>query len=113
MTQTVFQGPAVLIGYEYALQLAADAPVFAQGASFAAQIRARLLVTKAIATLSSAGGTLIRMGDTIQVLRIPTEVFAQMTPGSVLLDVVRQWVRVPHGGYDARSLATERMEWFR
>ena len=97
MTQTVFQGPAVLIGYEYALQLAVDAPVFAQGASFAAQIRARLSATKPIATLSSAGGTLIRMGDTLLVLRIPTEVFAQMTPGSVLLDVVRQRVCLQYG----------------
>ncbi len=72
-----------------------------------ASIRARLSATKPIATLSSAGGALIRMGDTLLVLRIPAEVSAQMTPGSVLLDVMRQWVRVQHGDHDACRLASD------
>lgn len=89
MTNEVFQGPAVLIGYEYVLQVEAEAPLFADGAAFTAQVRAKLSAAAPIATLTSAAGELIRKSDTTLEIRIPPAITAQMQVGSVLVDVVR------------------------
>lgn len=100
MTQTVVTGPAVLVGYEYAVQIAADAAIFIPTATFAAQLRSRLSEPEPLATLSTATGTLIRISDTVLEIRISAMTTAQMAPGSVLLDVVRTDLTPPqHLGF--------------
>ena len=89
MTSDVFQGPAVLIGYDYALQVETQAPLFPQGATFTAQVRVRLSDAAPIATLTSAAGDLIRKSDTTLEIRMAPAITIQLQVGSVLVDVVR------------------------
>ena len=89
MTNTVTQGPAILIGYEYVLQVEADAPLFPDGADLTAQVRPKLSATTPIATLTSAAGNLIRKSDTTLEIRIAPEDTVQMVVGSVFVDVIR------------------------
>ena len=85
----VQEGPAVLIGYEYVLQIEAEAPLFAEGAAFTAQVRPRLSAAEPTATLTSAAGELIRKSDTTLEIRISPATTARMQVGSVFVDVVR------------------------
>ena len=89
MSTTTFEGPAILIGYQYLLQIETDAPLFEDGASFTAQLRPKVSAAQPVTTLTSAAGTLVRISDTTLELRIPPEATAQMAVGSVHVDVVR------------------------
>lgn len=89
MTQEVCQGPAVLIGYEYALQLEAAAGIFPSGAQFVAQVRAKRSSADLIATLTSDNGGLIRINDQTLEIRIPASATGMMTAGAVFIDIVR------------------------
>ena len=42
MTLCVQEGPVILIGYEYRLQLEAEADLFPEGAAFAGQLRSAI-----------------------------------------------------------------------
>lgn len=89
MSTTTFEGPAILIGYQYVLQIESDLPLFQAGASFTAQLRPKVSASQPVTTLTSAAGTLVRISDTTLELRIPPEATAQMAVGSVHVDVVR------------------------
>ena len=89
MTTVLTEGPAILIGYEYRLQLAAEGVVFPEEARFAGQVRANLNDETVLATLSSESGTILRRSDNTMELIIPETVTAALAPGSVVLDLVR------------------------
>ncbi len=95
MTSEVMQGPSVLIGYPYALQVEADGPLFPEGATFTAQVRSKLSAAAPIVTLTSAAGGLVRISDTTLEIRIAPLATAQMPVGSVFIDVVRTDVAPP------------------
>jgi hypothetical protein len=86
---TVQEGPVILIGYEYRLQLEADSPVFPAGCTIAAQVRAKVSDNTAIATLTTANGGLARISDTVVEITIPPAATANLPPGSVVMDMVR------------------------
>ena len=88
-TATLTEGPAVLVGYEYRLQLEAEGALFPDEARFAGQLRANLNAETVLATLSSEGGTILTRGDNRLELIIPETVTAELMPGSVVLDLVR------------------------
>ena len=90
MTNTHLQeGPVILIGYEYRLQLQADAELFPQGASFAGQVRSTISAAAVLAELSTAMGSVLRLdGRTLEIVLTP-DVTASLTPGGVALDLVR------------------------
>ena len=48
MTTSLQEGPVILIGYEYRLQLQAEADLFPDGVSFAGQVRSA--ITAALGT---------------------------------------------------------------
>ena len=89
MTTVLAEGPAVLIGYEYRLQLEAESVVFPEEARFAGQVRANLNDETVLATLSNESGTILRRSDNTMELIIPDAVTAGLSPGSVVLDLVR------------------------
>ncbi|SEP03083.1 hypothetical protein SAMN04490248_12046 [Salinihabitans flavidus] len=97
---TLAEGPTILIGYEYRLQIEADTPLFPQGAALAAQLRMQLADETVIADLSSAGGDLVRISDRVLEMRIAPQITAQMSVGSVVLDMVRTDLQLPrHLGF--------------
>lgn len=88
-TITLTEGPAVLVGYEYRLQLEAEGALFPDEARFAGQLRANLNAETVLATLKSEGGTILNRGESRLELTIPDTVTAELAPGSVVLDLVR------------------------
>ena len=88
-TTTVTEGPAVLIGYGWRLQIEAEAPVFVEGALYAGQIRERPNATDVLATLTSADHGIMRISDTVLELALRPEKTAGLAPGRVVVDLVR------------------------
>ncbi|SFL11528.1 hypothetical protein SAMN05444421_1331 [Celeribacter marinus] len=88
-TTTVTEGPAVLIGYAWRLQIEAEAPVFTEGASYAGQIRERPNAADVLATLTSADLGILRISDTLLELALRPDQTAGLAPGRVVLDLVR------------------------
>ena len=89
MSVTVVDGPAIIAGYPYRLQIEAESALFAEGAAFVAEIRAKISAASVIATLTTANGGLLRVSDTLLELAIAPEATASLGAGSVILDVVR------------------------
>jgi hypothetical protein len=89
MSVSVFEGPAIIIGYEYRLQVEADASLFPLGATFAGQVRTRVSSAMFAATLTSDNGGVIRRSDTVLEIVIPVAATAALSPGTVVLDLVR------------------------
>ena len=88
-TTTVTEGPAVLIGYAWRLQIEADAPVFAEGTSYAGQLRERPNAADVLATLTSVDHGILRISDTVLELALRPDQTASLAPGRVVLDLVR------------------------
>ncbi len=89
MTLSVQEGPVILIGYEYRLQLQAEADLFPDGVSFAGQVRSAISAATVVAELSSAAGSVLRVDvRTLEIVLAP-EVTANLVPGMVVLDLVR------------------------
>lgn len=89
MTTSLQEGPVILIGYEYRLQLQAEADLFPEGASFAGQMRSAISATVVLAALSSAAGSVRRVDDrTLEIILAPA-ITGALTPGTVVLDLVR------------------------
>ena len=85
----VQEGPVILIGYEYRLQLQAEADLFPEEASFVGQVRNAVTATTMVAELSTAAGSVLRVdGRTLEIVLAP-EVTASLTPGGIVLDLVR------------------------
>jgi len=83
------EGPVILIGYEYRLQLQAEADLFPQGASFAGQVRSTISAAAVLAELSTAMGSVLRLDvRTLEIILAPA-ITAEFTPGMVVLDLVR------------------------
>lgn len=89
MTTMLTEGPTILVGYEYRLQLEAEGAVFPQEARFAGQVRRNANDETVLATLTSEGGTILGRGESRLELIMPETVTAKLTPGSVVLDLVR------------------------
>ncbi|KGK99842.1 hypothetical protein [Thalassobacter sp. 16PALIMAR09] len=89
MSVAIVEGPAILIGYAYRLDLEAEASLFPETADIIAQVRIKPSATDILATLTTADGTLIRQSDCLLSLTIPAQYTANLEPGSVVLDMVR------------------------
>ena len=89
MSVSISDGPAIVAGYEYRLQLEADSPVFPEGCMLAAQVRVKVSDSAIIATLTTANGGLARMSDTVVEITIPPAATENLPPGSVVMDMVR------------------------
>jgi hypothetical protein len=89
MSVSVSDGPAIVAGYEYRLQLEADSPVFPVGCTLAAHVRTKVSDSAVIATLTTGNGGLARISDTTVEIVIPAAATANLPPGSVVMDMVR------------------------
>ncbi len=89
MSVTTVDGPAIVVGYAYRLQIEADSALFPEGADFAAQVRSKVSAASVIAMLTTANGGLLRVSDTVLELAIAPDATASLGAGSVVLDVVR------------------------
>jgi hypothetical protein len=88
-TTTLSEGPAVLIGYGWRLQIEVEAPIFAEGASYVGQIRERPNAAEVLATLTSADHGIMRISDTVLELALRPDQTAGLASGRVVLDLVR------------------------
>lgn len=89
MTLSVQEGPVILVGYEYRLQIEAEAILFPEGADFAGQLRATITSASVLAELSSSAGSILRLDDrTIEIVLAPA-LTAGLSPGGIVLDLVR------------------------
>ena len=88
MTTSLQEGPVILIGYEYRLQLQAESDLFPDGASFVGQVRSTIAAASMVADLSTAAGSVLRLdGRTLEIVLAP-EVTAGLAPGGIVLDLV-------------------------
>lgn len=86
---TLSEGPAILIGYAWRLQIDAEAPVFADGANYAGHLRLKPSDPTLLAELSSADGGIEHITDRVLELSLTPSQTAALTPGRVVLDLVR------------------------
>lgn len=89
MSVTVSDGPAIVAGYEYKLQLEADGPIFPAGCALTAQVRSKVSDSAVIATLTTANGGLLRISDTVVEITIGPSATTSLAAGSVFMDMVR------------------------
>ncbi len=89
MSVSIADGPAIIIGYEYRLQIEAESDLFPAGAEFAGQLRTKLTAAAVVATLTSANGTLQRRSDRVLEIVVPAVATADLGPGTAVLDLVR------------------------
>jgi hypothetical protein len=83
------EGPVILIGYEYRLHIAAEAPVFVEGPSYTGQVRAHVSAPDVLATLRSDAGGITRISDTVLEISLQAAQTALLSPGRIVLDLVR------------------------
>ena len=90
MTITQLQeGPVILIGYEYRLQLEAEADLFPEGAAFAGQLRSTIAATSVLAEVSTSAGSVLRLNErTLEIVLTPA-ITSSFMAGGVVLDLVR------------------------
>lgn len=93
MSVAIVEGPAILIGYAYRLDVESEAPLFPQPAEIIAEVRLKPSAQDVLATLKTADGTLMRRSDCLLSLVIPAQDTSHFEPGSVVLDMVRVDVR--------------------
>ena len=89
MSVSVVDGPAIIIGYEYRLQIEAESALFPPGAAFAGQLRTKPGAAVAVATLTSGNGCLERRSDRVLEIIVSPAATAVLGPGTVVLDLVR------------------------
>lgn len=89
MTTSLQEGPVILIGYEYRLQLQAEADLFPEGASFTGQVRSAITAATTLAELSTAAGSVLRVDGRTMEIVLPPDVTASLAPGGIVLDLVR------------------------
>ncbi|WP_300581199.1 hypothetical protein [Marivita sp.] len=86
---TLSEGPAILVGYAWRLQIEAESPVFADGASYTGHIRLKPSDPTLLAELSSADGGIQHITATVLELSLTPSQTTVLTPGRVVLDLVR------------------------
>ncbi len=89
MSVDVVDGPAIIAGYQYRLQIEAEGALFPEGATFAAQLRSKVSAASVIATLSTANGGIVRVSDTVVELVVAPELTTGLGAGSLVIDLVR------------------------
>ena len=89
MSVTVVDGPAIIVGYEYRLQIGAESDLFPEGAAFAGQLRTKVSAARVVTTLTSESGGVLRRSDRVLELVVPPAATAGLSPGTAVLDLVR------------------------
>ena len=89
MTVSVSDGPAIIIGYEYRLQIEADTDFFPAEAQLTGQLRSKVSAAPVLATLSTSNDRIRRISARKLEVVIPPEATATLMPGSAVLDLVR------------------------
>lgn len=89
MSVSVLNGPAIIIGYEYRLQIEAESDLFPSGAAFAGQLRAKISAATPVTTLTTNNGGVRRLTDRVLELIAPAAATTNLSPGSAVLDLVR------------------------
>ena len=89
MTVSIAEGPAIIIGYEYRLQIEAESDLFPVGATVAGQLRSKVSAATPVTTLTSENGGVTRLSDRMVELVVPATATAVLAPGTAVLDLVR------------------------
>jgi hypothetical protein len=88
---TLHSAPPVAVGFAYPLRIraAGETPAFPAGCAIVAEVRAFAGAAELAGTLSTAGGSLVRIDDDTIELRMPSAITAALGNDTVALDFVR------------------------
>ena len=89
VTVSLSDGPAIIIGYEYRLQIEAEVDLFPAEAQLTGQLRPKVSSAQVLATLSTGNDGIRRISARTLELVIPPEATATLSAGSAVLDLVR------------------------
>ena len=89
MTTTVQAGPAVVAGYNWSLRIEANSAAFPAGVAITGQVRRKVGDATILATLTTAGGQIVRVDDTHIDISIPGATSKDWAAGNVVMDFVR------------------------
>ncbi len=95
MTASIVDGPAIIIGYEYRLQIEAESDLFPVRSTFAGQLRTKVSAPTPVTTLTTANGGVTRLTDRVVELVVPATATASLAAGSAVLDLVRTDLSTP------------------
>ena len=87
---TLSEGPVILIGYPWRLQIEAAAPLFEADARYFAQLRRRRTDPEVLTELSTEEGGITWINGTVLELSLSIEQTAQLSPGQVVMDLIRR-----------------------
>ena len=90
MTTNTFEGPSILIGYAYTLEIEADVALFPEAGKFRAHVREKISSAEIASDLTSDNGGIVRLSDKEIRVVIPAADTDSIRPGSVIFDVVRE-----------------------
>jgi hypothetical protein len=88
MSTTTVTGQSIVAGYEWRQRVEASSLLFPDGATYTAQVRATAASATVMATITTAGGGVVRITDRVIELVIPGSSSTLWT-GEVVLDLVR------------------------
>lgn len=87
---TLSEGPVILIGYPWRLQIEAAAPLFEADARYFAQLRRKRTDPEVLTDLSTEEGGITWISDTVLELSLSVVQTAQLSPGQVVMDLIRR-----------------------
>ena len=87
---TLSEGPVILIGYPWRLQIEAAAPLFEADARYFAQLRRKRADPEVLTDLSTEEGGITWINDAVLELSLSVAQTAQLSPGQVVMDLIRR-----------------------
>ena len=87
---TLSEGPVILIGYPWRLQIEATGPLFEVDAQYFGQLRRRRTDPEVLTDLSTEEGGITWISDTVLELSLSVEQTVQLSPGQVVMDLIRR-----------------------
>ena len=87
---TLSEGPVILIGYPWRLQIEAEVPLFEARARYFAQLRRKRTDPEVLTELSTEEGGITWINDTVLELSLSVAQTAQLSPGQVVMDLIRR-----------------------
>jgi hypothetical protein len=87
---TLSEGPVILIGYLWRLQIEAAAPLFEADARYFAQLRRKRTDPEVLTDLSTEEGGITWISDTVLELSLSVEQTSQLSSGQVVMDLNRR-----------------------
>ena len=84
------EGPVILIGYPWRLQIEAASSLFEAEARYFGHLRRKRSDPEVLTDLSTEGGGIRWISETVLELNLAVEQTAPLSPGQVVMDLIRR-----------------------